>query len=62
MFLEKYGDDVRVVIIDDKYSVELCGTHVKSTNRYRAFKIVKKKYIFGTRRIFARTGEGIAAD
>lgn len=60
-FGEKYGEDVRVVFIDENFSVEFCGgTHVPDTSDIGLFKIVKEESISsGTRRIFARTGEGI---
>jgi alanyl-tRNA synthetase len=60
-FGEKYGEKVRVVFIDDKFSIEFCGgTHVKDTSDIGLFKIVKEESISsGTRRIFAKTGEGI---
>jgi alanyl-tRNA synthetase len=60
-FGEKYGDIVRVVTIDPKFSIEFCGgTHVSSTDDIGLFKIVKEESISsGTRRIFARTGKGI---
>lgn len=60
-FGDKYGSKVRVVIIDEKFSIEFCGgTHVAETSDIGLFKIIKEESISsGVRRIFARTGEGI---
>jgi alanyl-tRNA synthetase len=60
-FGDKYGQKVRVVTIDEKFSSEFCGgTHVQNSSDIGLFKIVGEMAVAsGIRRIEAITSAGI---
>lgn len=62
-FGDKYGEKVRVVIVDETFSVEFCGgTHVANTSEIGLITLTSESSVAsGVRRIEAVTSSGIIA-
>jgi alanyl-tRNA synthetase len=63
LFGEKYGENVRCIVFDPKYSVELCGgIHVKNTAEIRLFSFLSEgSTSAGIRRVECLTSDAAIA-